>query len=189
MDIITDIGEQKLAEAAGSGSQVVISHIALGDANGVAYDPEYNQTALRNERVRRVIDSRIWVGDGSWQATAAFGSDTIAVEVREIGFFSDAGDLIAVWAGAAVVPRQTGVIEYLVKHVLNFSRVADGLIVVGAPDDETYMHAVLNATAHAKSALKNFNQDAAIRALQSQSSRHDREIRENEMKRIKALAA
>lgn len=188
-NIITDVGEEKLRLAMGSGSQVAISHIALGDASGVAYDPAFEQVALVNERARQPIASRIFQGDGSWVVNAAFPTDTPAFDVYEIGFFDVDGDLIALWAGVDVVPRKTGVIEYLVKHVLNLSKVADGLIVISAPDDEAHSLSVVMATAFAKVLLRNFNQGVKVRDLENQVVRHDREIIENEKKRLRAQAA
>lgn len=137
--LLTDLAETKLATAAGSGSQVAITHIALGDANGVTYDPAADATTLQNERARRAIDSTAFQGGNTWIVKAEFPTDTPSFAVREIGFFDQDGDLIAIWAGADVDPRQTGVIVYLVEHALSFSRVAEGLIIVDAPlDNEIY---------------------------------------------------
>jgi len=161
-DIITDVGEQKLAVAAGSGTQVSISHIALGDANNANYEPGFAQTALKNERVRQAIESRIFTGGQTWIVKTAFDTDTVSFGVREMGFFDSEGDLIAIWAGADVVPRQTGVIEYLVRHVLNFSRVKDGLVTVSAPDDYLveFQAGVLASLANIR--LEQFRQSEAI---------------------------
>ncbi len=133
--LLTDTAEAKLSIAAGSGTQVNITHIALGDAGGANYDPTYDQAALINERVRRPIDSSSQPDPQTWLVKAEFPADTAAFEVREIGFFDADGDLIAVWAGIDVTPRQTGAIIYMVEHALNFSRVANGLIIVTAPTD------------------------------------------------------
>jgi len=134
--LLTDLAETKLATAAGSGSQVRIAEIALGDGNGATYDPTHDQTALVRERSRRAIDSAFLSGGNTWVVRAEFPTDTPAFSVREIGFFDEDGDLIAIWAGQDVVPRQTGAIIYMVEHALNFSRVADGLVIVSAPTDD-----------------------------------------------------
>ncbi len=131
--LLTDTGETKLTTAAGSGSHVSITQIALGDAGGRRYDPTHDMTALVNERVRRDIDSADFDGEHTWYVRAEFPTDTPSFAVREIGFFDQDGDLIAIWAGADVQSRQTGVIVYLVEHALSFSRVAEGLIMVDAP--------------------------------------------------------
>lgn len=184
--IITDLGETKLAQAAGDETEVAISYIALGDGNGATYDPTYDQTALVNERVRQPIESRIFQGDGSWVAKATFGSDTEAFYVREVGFFDGDGDLIALFAGVDMVPRQTGVIEYVSKHILNFSRVAEGLIVVNAPDDEVYELALATAQSNTHALLRNLEQDILIRANARQARDNATAIAENETRRRKA---
>lgn len=185
--IITDLGEAKLAQAAGDETEVAISYIALGDANGVAYDPDYSQTTLINERVRQPIESRIFQGDGSWAVKAIFGADTESFDVREIGFFDQDGDLIALFAGVDMIPRQTGVIEYVAKHILNFSRVADGLIVVNAPDDDLYLLALTTAHSNACSIHRNLEQDILIRANARTARDNATAITENERRRRNAL--
>lgn len=164
--LLTDIAETKITAAAGSGSQVAITHIALGDANGAPYDPTHEQVALVNERARNPIESRILADPNTWRVKAEFSPDTTAFDVREMGFFDADGVLIAVWAGADVVARRTGVVAYLIEHVLNFSRVDDGVIIVDAPDDDLFDHAVLNLETHAITAAEQFTQRLMIRDLQ-----------------------
>lgn len=189
VDIITDRGEEKLSLAAGSNSRVEITHVALGDGGGAAYDPDFAQTALRGERVRRPIDSRIYLGDGSWQATAVFDANTEAFDVFEIGFFDAEGELIILWAGLDVVARRTGVTEYLVRNVINTSRVADGLLVVNAPDDELYAHALICAIAHTRNARLHVQQFLKLRDLERTTRRNTRALREIELKRSRQIAA
>lgn len=146
--ILTDVAEAKVALAAGSsGPLVAISQVAIGDGNGVAYDPDFAQAALRNELARVDIQSRHLAGDGnnSWRIRAVFGLDTPSMAVREIGFFDADGDLISLWAGNDVDPQTLGPTEYVIDHVLTYSRVQDGLIVVNAPDDAVFDLAVVTA--------------------------------------------
>lgn len=163
--LLTDIAEAKITAAAGSGTAVAITHIALGDGNGANYAPSYSQTALQRELARQAIQTRHIVGTNAWRVKAEFDPDTPAFGVREMGFFDADGDLIAVWAGNDVVPRQTGVITYLVDHVLSFTRVEDGLVIVNAPDDVLYDLAV--STAHNLAILhtEQFRQSERIRDL------------------------
>ncbi len=165
--ILTDIGEQKITTAAGSGTSVAISEIALGDGNGSNYAPAYGQTALRRERAREPIKSRFMVDGNSWEVKAEFDPDTPEFAVREMGFFDTDGDLIALWAGNDVVARQTGVVTYLVQQTLNFSRVAEGLIVVNGADDHLFNHMVLDLERHAITALEQFKQRLILRDLQN----------------------
>jgi hypothetical protein len=162
--ILTDLAEAKITQAAGSNTQVAITHIALGDANGANYEPQYGQTALQREKVRKPIATRHLADANTWRVKAEFGPETEAFAVREIGFFDANGDLIAIWAGNDVVPRQTGAITYLVDHVLNFSRVAEGLVIVNAPDDDTFDLAVTTGIAIANLQLEQLRQRDAIRA-------------------------
>lgn len=163
--LLTDIAEAKITAAAGSGTAVAITHIALGDGNGANYAPSYSQTALQREKARQAIQTRHIVGTNAWRVKAEFDPDTPAFGVREIGFFDADGDLIAIWAGNDVVPRQTGAITYLVDHVLSFTRVEDGLVIVNAPDDVLFDMAVLTAGNLATLHLEQFRQSERIREL------------------------
>lgn len=164
LTLLTDIAEAKLTAAAGSGTQVAITHIALGDGNGANYGPSYSQTALQRERARQPIENRHIVGSNAWRVKAEFGPDTPSFYVREMGFFDADGDLIAIWAGNDVQARQTGAITYLVDHVLSFTRVADGLVIVNAPNDELFDLAVTTGTAIANLQLEQLRQADAIRS-------------------------
>lgn len=165
--ILTDLAEEKITLAAGTGSQVAITHVALGDGNGVAYNGDFAQTALRRERVRTAIERRHIISPNAWRVKAEFGPDTAAFDVREAGFFDEDGNLIALCTFPANEVRQTGAITYLIDHVLDFSRVAEGLIIVDAPDDELFDHAVINLEAHAIVAAEQFDQRMMIRDLQA----------------------
>lgn len=167
--VLTDAAEVKIAIAAGNGPPVAISHIALGDANGANYAPQYEATTLVNERTRMAIESRSRVEQKAWRVKAEFPPDTDEITVREIGFFDADNTLIALWAGLDVTPRQTGVISYLVDHVLDFSRVADGLMIVDAPDDDLFDHMVLDLEAHSIVADEQVKQRLLIRDLQAAS--------------------
>jgi len=163
--LLTDIAEAKITAAAGSGTQVAITHIALGDANGANYAPSYSQTALQREKAREAITTRQLADANSWRVKAEFAPETPAFAVREIGFFDADGDLIVIWAGNDVVARQTEAITYLVDHVLNFSRVAEGLVIINAPDDALFDLTVATAYSHATLHLEQFNQSERLRAL------------------------
>ena len=164
--ILTDIAEAKITQAAGSGSQVAITHVALGDGNGASYNGDFDQTSLRGERVRVPIERRHIVSPSAWRVKAEFGADTVAFDVREAGFFDADGDLIALCTFPVTEVRRTGAIVYLIDHVLNFSRVAEGLIIVDAPDDDLFDHVVTNLETQAIFAAEQFDQRLAIRALQ-----------------------
>lgn len=149
--IITDIGEGLIALAAGSASAVEITHIALGDGLGAAYAPDPAQTALRRELARRPIDSRVQIEPRAWRTRTLFPAGvTPVLAVREVGFFDGLGRLVCLWAGTDVVARQTGAVDYLLDHVLDLRRVADGLVIVAAPDDDHILFAAATVAALAQ---------------------------------------
>ncbi|WP_065329458.1 phage tail-collar fiber domain-containing protein [Tritonibacter mobilis] len=162
--LLTDIAEAKLTAAAGSGTQVAITHIALGDGNGGNYGPGFGQTSLQRELARQPIETRHMVGNNAWRVKAEFDPETPSFFVREMGFFDADGDLIAIWAGNDVVARQTGAITYLVDHVLSFTRVQAGLLIVNAPDDALFDLAVNTGNALANLQLEQLRQGDEIRA-------------------------
>lgn len=144
-DILTNRGIEKIRDAAGSASQVQITDIALGDGNGQAYAPSPDQTTLRRELLRQPIETVHRSGENEWHVTASFAPDVAVTIIREVGFFDADGELIALWAGQDVGDnRRTGAVEFLIKHVLQFEGVADGLIVVNAPLDTYIDHAVVS---------------------------------------------
>jgi len=150
VDIYTTLGLRKIRNASGTANKVKIKYIALGDGQGVAYAPTANQTSLRRERLRTEIERHYPVGDNAWYVKAVFASGVTAITVREMGFFDEDGDLIALWAGTDVGDnRQTGPHEYLIQHMLDFRAVEGGLIMIDAPLDEYIDHAVLKLTTDA----------------------------------------
>ena len=151
--------------AASSGTQVAITHIALGDGNGANYGPGFSQTALQRELARQPIETRHIVGSNAWRVKAEFGPETPAFYVREMGFFDADGDLIAIWAGNDVMARQTGAITYLVDHVLSFTRVAEGVVIVNAPDDVVFDMSVSTAAALANLQLEQLRQADLLRRI------------------------
>lgn len=169
--IITDLGLAKLTLASGnSAKQVKITEVALGDASGAPYDPSFNQSALVNERIRREINSRARVAQKTWLINVIFPADeTLPIFVREIGFFDEDGDLIAVVAGVDFTPRHLGGYDYIIEQPLIFDRAAEGAIVVDAPDWHVFDNAVLNLEKHAIVAAEQWDQRQLIRGLLAQN--------------------
>lgn len=165
--ILTDLATAKIATASGAATQVAITHVAIGDGNGAAYEGDFAQTALRREQARVEIATRNQATATSWLMTATFPSDTPTVQVREIGFFDTDGDLIALATFPAEEVREAGGLEYLVSHSIDFSRIpnADGVVIVQAPDDQVveFSAAVIAALASNARAILN-NKIAAAAA-------------------------
>lgn len=102
--LVTTIGRQKLIAFAAGGPAVTISHIAVGDANGVPYMPAEGQTALVNERYRMPVSSLGITNEPAVNVEAIFPADTNDAQgrpshgfnVHELGVFDSTGALIAV---------------------------------------------------------------------------------------------
>lgn len=157
IDVVTERGIEKVLDAVlgedaetatgdvPTDRRVRIKYIALGDANGTAYDPDPAQTALVNERLRMPVSTQYRVGPKSYLVKAFWPPETEIVTIREMGFFDEDGELICLWSGAGVTRfSHTGAHEYFLEHTLNFSGTREGAIIVDAPLDE-YM-AFMKAT-------------------------------------------
>jgi Phage tail-collar fibre protein len=96
--ILTNVGKAKIANAASLGTKVNMTQLAVGDGNGAYYNPTENQTSLRREVWRGLINSINTDGQNpNWIVIeivipASDGGFT----VREVGVFDADGDLIAV---------------------------------------------------------------------------------------------
>lgn len=162
--LITDRGETLIARAVGSGSQVAITTVALGDGSGAVYAPSHTQTQLRAEQTRRAIDTRFFQSPTSWRVTAEFPPNTPVFSVREIGWLDANGELIAITAGLDMIVRATGGITYLSEFVLNFDSVAEGVVIVEAPDDELAAFALVCIANQAGQELALFRLSETYRA-------------------------
>ncbi|MFP5420992.1 MAG: phage tail protein [Gammaproteobacteria bacterium] len=87
-------------EAACKANQVPIklTHFAVGDGNGAAYNPGPEATALRRETHRQPINSLIQdEANPSWLlAEAMIADDVGGWTIREVGIFTDTGLLYAI---------------------------------------------------------------------------------------------
>jgi len=166
IDILTHVGLAKIRDAVGSDEALRIRWIALGDGGGLPYDPAPSQTRLRRERLRTEISSHYKIGDNAWHVRADFPASGDTVTIREMGFFADDGTLISVWAGQDVAPRETGAHIFVLKHVIAFDGVSDGVITVEAADDQLFQTALITATAIANLQLVQLEQDERLRLLE-----------------------
>ncbi|AZV77884.1 transposase [Parasedimentitalea marina] len=163
--LLTDIGVSLINAAAGSGTQVAITEVAIGDANGASYDPGHGQIGLRNERTRVAITKRHIVDSNAWRITAEFAPGDPVFDAREMGFFDSEGNLIFLWAGSDFQPFTVGVVTHIAEHILSFSQIAEGLVIIDAPDDALFDLTVATAYSHATLHLEQFNQSELLRAL------------------------
>lgn len=96
--LLTAVGEAKLANAIGLGTQLQISKMAVGDGNGSLPTPNRTQTALVGEWYRADLNSLTVDPANASQIIAelVIPEVTGGEWLREMGLYDAAGDLIAV---------------------------------------------------------------------------------------------
>ncbi|MFA0266829.1 phage tail protein [Vibrio cyclitrophicus] len=96
--ILTETGKTKIANAAALGRQIKLTHLAVGDGDGVEYDPVESQTNLKKETYRTPISH---LGNDAQNPNWVIAEGMIPVDVggwfvREVGLFDEDGDLFAI---------------------------------------------------------------------------------------------
>lgn len=96
--ILTETGKAKLANAAALGRQVKLTNLAVGDGNGVEYDPVETQESLKNETYRTPVSH---LGTDAQNKNWVIAEGMVPVDVggwfvREVGVFDEDGDLFAI---------------------------------------------------------------------------------------------
>jgi|GEM_PF-900974 len=96
--LVTDVGNAKLTNALALGTAVTLTHFAVGDGAGTAYNPTEDQTALKNEVYRASINAiKTDTDNPTWLTVeAVIPSTEGGWTVREAGIFDADGDLIAI---------------------------------------------------------------------------------------------
>lgn len=94
--IITTVGQNKFATAISAGPQVALSEMAIGDSNGVGYNPDENQAGLVNEVYRAALDSVEVLAGGVIACTMTVPIDQGGWHVREAAVYDDVGAFLAV---------------------------------------------------------------------------------------------
>ncbi len=96
--IITNTGLAKHAAASLGGEPIDLTHLAVGDSSGTAYNPVVTATALQNERHRTTLTYVQIDGSNPNQLIVeAVIDETVGpFYVREVGVFDAAGDLFAI---------------------------------------------------------------------------------------------
>ncbi|EKH0886950.1 phage tail protein [Salmonella enterica] len=96
--LLTGTGAAKLARATALGTQVEITHMAVGDGNGALPTPNPAQTALAHELRRAQLNMLTIdpVNPGQIIAEQVIPEDAGGWWIREIGLFDKDGDMIAV---------------------------------------------------------------------------------------------
>ena len=96
--VVTTLGQTRIAAAIESGKDINISHMAVGDGNGSPTEPSVEQTALVHETYRLQLNSiKVDNKHTNWIiAEAIIPASVGGFWMREMGLFSDQGELIAV---------------------------------------------------------------------------------------------
>lgn len=96
--IHTNYGLQELARAESTGTQISLTHMAVGDGNGNPVTPDPSQTHLARERYRATINRVYQNADDPLRFTAelVIPASTGGFTLREVGVFDSGGSLFAV---------------------------------------------------------------------------------------------
>lgn len=96
--LVTDVGHAKLTNALALGQVVTLTNFAVGDGNGLVYNPVAAQTALAREVYRAPINAiRPDAVNPTWLTVEAVIPASVGGwTVREAGIFDVDGDLIAI---------------------------------------------------------------------------------------------
>ncbi|MGS4437559.1 phage tail protein [Serratia marcescens] len=96
--IVTTAGAAKIAAASAGGKQLKITHMAVGDGNGVLPTPNPAQTKLINEKYRELLNTMTINKSIDNHIIAEFiiPANVGGFWLREMGLYDDAGTLIAV---------------------------------------------------------------------------------------------
>ena len=89
--IITNIGAQIINEALANGKKLDLAFIGIGDGNGQYYEPNSNQTELKNEKYRANITEVT-----NLVAKGLIPADIGGFYIREVGLFDKYNNLILV---------------------------------------------------------------------------------------------
>lgn len=96
--IITTTGAAKIAAATAGGTQLKITHMAVGDGNGTLPEPTPEQTKLINEQYRATLNA-LDIANASKDHIVAeliIPANVGGFWLREMGLFDESGELIAV---------------------------------------------------------------------------------------------
>lgn len=96
--LLTDTGQAKVANAVALGTQVEITHMAVGDGGGSPVTPDSSAESLLNEVRRAPINAVQTDPDNPTWITVeqVLPPDVGGWTIREVGVFDAAGDLIAI---------------------------------------------------------------------------------------------
>lgn len=163
--IVTDIGRQKMAQAAVDGQKVKITHIAVGDGGGSEVVPQESWTKLTNEVWRGQVSS-YEIDPERPDGMRVYGiipASAGGFTIREMGAFDEAGDLIAASSTAAMQKPATDsgmsmdmeIFQYILLATMeNVEVIIDGNVVGATMQDIRNEIAKHNADPEAHGAIR-----------------------------------
>ena len=112
--ILTKTGKEKEMACLDGQTEFDIWEIAVGDGNGALYEPDENQTSLKNECWRGLV-AKCENEDDTRYAIVHIPADIGGFTIREIGAFDKSGNLLIVAKCAETIKRlpETGDIKQL----------------------------------------------------------------------------
>ena len=112
--ILTKTGKEKEMACLDGQTEFDIWEIAVGDGNGALYEPDENQTSLKNECWRGLV-AKCENEDDTRYAIVHIPADVGGFTIREIGAFDKSGNLLIIAKCAETVKRlpETGDIKQL----------------------------------------------------------------------------
>jgi len=141
--IITNIGQEKIAQQIALGQKVILKQAAIDDGNGQPYDPSPAQTSLVNEVWRGDIAAgEVEIEGNVIRTLIVLGANVGNFWCRAVGLFDEDGDLIAV----ASIPATQKVASH--SGVDFKKRILVNIIVTDASAIEIVVNPVLNTVDH-----------------------------------------
>lgn len=89
--LITDIGFNEIEKALTNGTKLDLKYIAVGDSNGLYYEPKTTQTRLKNEKYRAEI-----LEVTNLSARALIPNNVGGFYIREVGLFDGNNQLLLI---------------------------------------------------------------------------------------------
>lgn len=161
---ITDSGLRAVLAADNAGLDAVISHIALGNQ---AHSPTRIQTALKNEQQRLPVAAGARVGDHQIHLEALADGEA-DFWVREVGFFLESGEMLAIWSDPETpLAYKAAGQDLLLAFDLSLTALPADSVTVEVSSPSLNLHfaseLVAMARAHARQALRETRQFDALR--------------------------
>lgn len=115
--IVTDIGNELIAKAVVEGEKVKLTYFAVGDGEGIYYEPETNMIALKNEVWRGKINSFELLEETKnvFLITAICPGDAGGFSINEIAVFDEEGRMFAI-CNSPSIPKVT-IIDGVVQEI------------------------------------------------------------------------